>query len=122
MTTERLMTTLSALALGFAVAGAVPAIAQNTTAPQPAPTPPAATAPSPTPATPPPAATMPATPPSTAMHQAHPTHHMAMTHVRRRTYQSPTAQNAEVDRLNEQSLQAAQHGQTFTPSGTAPGT
>jgi hypothetical protein len=33
MTTGRLMTTLSVLALGFAVAGAVPALAQNTTMP-----------------------------------------------------------------------------------------
>jgi hypothetical protein len=33
MTTGRFMTTVSVLALGFAVAGAVPAVAQNTTPP-----------------------------------------------------------------------------------------
>jgi hypothetical protein len=134
------MTTLSVLALGFAVAGAVPALAQNTTTPQPqpAPTPPAATnapstnAPSPTPGT----NAMPAAPteqqgaaqpnqpppPSTAMHHAHPMHHMAMAHAGRRGQPSPTAQDAAVDRLNEMSLQAAQKGQTFTPTGATPGT
>jgi hypothetical protein len=29
--------------------------------------------------------------------------------------QSPTAQNAAVDQLNQESLQAAQQGKTFTP-------
>jgi hypothetical protein len=112
------MTTLSVLGLGFAVAGAAPVLAQNyTTAPPPPPAPPAAT---PTPGMPPPAAeqqgTKPGTPPSTEMeHPSYPTQHFA----KRRTYgpQSATAQDAAVERLNEQSLQAAQHGQTFTPSG-----
>jgi hypothetical protein len=140
MTTGRLMTTLSVLALGFAVAGAVPALAQNTTTPQPQPTPqpPAATnppstnAPSPTPGTnaAPPApmeqqgAAQPTQPPPppTAMQHAHPMHHAAMTHMRRRAQPSPTAQDAAVDRLNDMSLQAAQKGQTFTPSGSPPGT
>jgi hypothetical protein len=116
MTTGRLTTTLSVLGLGFAVAGAGPVLAQNyTTAPQPAPTPPVAT---PTPGTPPPTTeqqgTMPTTPPSTEMqNQTYPTHHA------RRQYapQSATAQNPAVERLNEQSLEAARHGQTFTPSG-----
>ena len=130
------MSTLSVLTLGFAVAGAAPAFAQNTTAPQPPPTPPAANnPPSPTPGTtaappPPPAPTEQQgaaqtnqpSPPSTAMHPTHPTHHMAATHMRRRQQPSPTAQNEAVERLNEMSLQAAQKGQTFTPSGTTPGT
>jgi hypothetical protein len=140
MTTGRLITTVSMLAVGLVVAGAVPALAQNTPAPQPqpAPTPPAATnapstnAPSPTPGTNamPPAPTEQQgaaqpnqpPPPSTAMHHAHPMHHMAMAHARRGGQPSPTAQDAAVDRLNDMSLQAAQKGQTFTPSGTPPGT
>jgi hypothetical protein len=40
-------------------------------------------------------------------------HHQAM----RGRGQEDTSQNAEVDRLNEQSLQAAQQGRTFNGSG-----
>jgi hypothetical protein len=114
MTTGRLMTTLSVLGLGFAVAEAAPVLAQNyTAAPQPAP-PPAAT---PTPGMPPPTTeqqgTMPAAPPSTEMQHPTPKRHMVMTHAR----QSATAQDAAVERLNKQSLQAARAGQAFTPSG-----
>jgi hypothetical protein len=109
------MTTLSVLGLGFVVVGAAPVLAQNyTTAPQPAPPPPTAT---PTPGMTPPTTeqqgTMPAAPPSTEMQHPTPKRHMVMTHAR----QSATAQDAAVERLNEQSLQAARAGQTFTPSG-----
>ena len=115
MTTGRLMTTLSVLGLGFAVAGAAPVLAQNyTTAPPPPPAPPAAT---PTPGMPPSTTeqqgAMPTTPPSTQMQHPTPKRHMVMTHAR----QSATAQDAAVERLNEQSLQAARAGQTFTPGG-----
>lgn len=53
MTTGRLTTTLSTLALGFVVAGAVPALAQNTTTPLAAPNAPSTNATSQTNATPP---------------------------------------------------------------------
>lgn len=53
----------------------------------------------------------------------HVTHTASMTHSRtmaRRSsgqYQNPTAQDPEVARLNQMSLQAAQQGHSFTPSG-----
>ena len=53
----------------------------------------------------------------------HVTHTASMKHSRsmaRRSsgqYQKPTAQDPEVARLNQMSLQAAQQGHTFTPSG-----
>ncbi|HSU05389.1 MAG TPA: hypothetical protein VLI93_07430 [Acetobacteraceae bacterium] len=43
--------------------------------------------------------------------------HAANRHSRGVSNANPNAQNAEVARLNEQSLQAAQQGHTFTPSG-----
>jgi hypothetical protein len=42
--------------------------------------------------------------------RSHAMHHMAMNHGRSR---SDTSQNAAVDQLNDQSLQAAQRGQAF---------
>jgi hypothetical protein len=49
----------------------------------------------------------------------HTMHHSGMTHHRMHAAtKAPTSQDAAVDRLNEQSFQAAQQGQSFTgPSG-----
>jgi hypothetical protein len=45
-----------------------------------------------------------------------PTHHRSHRSARARSgNNSPTAQNSEVDRLNDQSLQAAQQGRSFEP-------
>ena len=48
----------------------------------------------------------------------HMMHHSAMGHSERMMHgRSDTSQNAEVDRLNEQSYQAAQQGQTYSGAG-----
>ncbi len=144
MTPRRMMTSLSALALGFAMTAAVPALAQTNTQ---------STAPSgtsgaaPAPAAPAPAAPAPAAPANTGTsaatnsnttgkaaqsttqkgqmqsmtHKPKMTHHVATRERTARRYASsganPNAQDSEVDRLNQQSLQAAQQGRSFSPSG-----
>ena len=58
---------------------------------------------------------------SQATTPSHPTHHAATaSHHAKHGSQSPTAQDAAVDRLNEQSYEAAQKGQPFsvTPSSS----
>jgi hypothetical protein len=119
MTAREMTTSLGALVLGLAIAGAVPALAQ-TTAPGAATTPrtsaPASPAPQAAPATP---GHM-----NMNMNMTHP--HMAATHHRnrrrlaRRSAPNSTnanAQDADVDRLNQESLQAAQQGKAYAPSG-----
>ena len=130
MMTGRVITTLGALALGFATTAAVPALAQNA--------PSGTTQPSPPVAAPPAAPSQPSTSTATtntapSSHkaatstQAHPTHRMAerTMHHPMRTHggtgmgeANPNAQNAAVDQLNAQSLQAAQQGKSFTPPGS----
>jgi hypothetical protein len=119
MTTGRMTTALGALALGLATVGAMPALAQTNTGgtnpPAAAPaTPPAA---SPAPSTGSNQAAMPAhTHPMS--HVAHATHHPMhnMKTASRGGSSNPNAQDAAVDQLNQQSLQAAQQGKSFTPS------
>jgi len=137
MTTGRITTALGAVALGLATAAAVPALAQTNTG--------GTSQPSATTSTPPatPAApgtstatgstsgqskmAMPmgmtthankqaATHPMTRTHVAtRGTHHM-MRHAMGASASSPNAQDAAIDQLNQQSLQAAQQGKTFSPS------
>jgi hypothetical protein len=121
MTAREMMTSLGALALGLAIAGAVPALAQNTTTPG-ATTTPGTTAPA-TPA--PPAGAAPQAAPATPGHMTHP--QMATRHriFHRKlgmhlppSSANPNAQNAQVEQLNQQSLEAAHQGRTFTPGGS----
>jgi hypothetical protein len=51
---------------------------------------------------------------ASAMHNGHPMHHSAMGHSTGAMHgRSDSSQDAAVDRLNEQSYQAAQQGQSF---------
>ena len=91
-----------------ALLAAVPALAQTNTpnsAAQPAPAQPAPTDNS---------NMAPAHPSHSASGEGHMTHRSAMSHSGGMMHgRSDTSQNAAVDRLNEQSFQAAQQGQTF---------
>src|SRR6185437_4497188 len=53
--------------------------------------------------------------------QGQDTHHGMSPHHAMRSGRSDSSQNAAIDRLNEQSLQAAQQGQNFMPGSTAGG-
>jgi hypothetical protein len=139
MTTGRITTALGAVALGLATAAAVPALAQTNTGGtnQPSAT---TTTPPATPAAPSTGTStatgstaskskmaMPmgttthankqaATHPMTRTHVAtRGTHHM-MHHAMGANESGPNAQDAAIDQLNQQSLQAAQQGKTFSPS------
>ncbi|MGH7211694.1 MAG: hypothetical protein ACREF1_09565 [Acetobacteraceae bacterium] len=108
--TARLVTTFGALALGLAAFAATPALAQ-------------ATAPSGTAAA--------AAPPAAAaegmvrpMHhghmastQMHHTGHHAEHHVAMKSHGHAESSDAAVNRLNDESLMAAQKGTNFTPGG-----
>jgi len=140
MTTGRMTTALGALALGLATAAAVPTLAQTSTSGTSQPsattsTPPAASA------TPGSSTTGTATgtantatgrtssQPKTATTMAKTTHPMSKTHtaagethhvMRTRTASranesNPNAQDAAIDRLNQESLQSAQQGKPFSP-------
>ncbi len=110
----RVTTTLGAPALGLAIAAAGPALAQNARSTG---TPPAA------PAAKAPAATTAPIGKQAAMPVHHGTTHVAAgtthhpMHRTRMSAANPNAQNAAVDQLNAEGLQAAQQGKTFTPSG-----
>ena len=94
-----------AAALGLTLAASGPASAQTN---PPASQPPAASQ------SPPPATEAPAH--SEQMGNMHKmTHHPAKGHMANRTSRTTDSGNAMVDKLNEQSLQAAQAGQTFNP-------
>jgi len=133
MTTGRITTALGAVALGLATAAAVPALAQTNTG--------GTNQPSATTTTPPATPAAPSTGTSTATGSTAPktampmgTHKQAATHPMTRTHMatrgthhmmhhamganesSPNAQDAAIDQLNQQSLQAAQQGKTFSPS------
>jgi len=138
MTTGRITTVLGAAALGLATAAAVPALAQTNTG--------GTNQPSATTSTPPATPAAPSTGTSTATgstsgkskmampmgttHAATATHmhpmsrtHMAtrethhpMRHMARASESNPNAQDSAIDQLNQQSLQAAQQGKTFSPS------
>lgn len=123
MTAREMMTSLGALVLGLAIAGAAPALAQ-TTAPGTATTPGTSAPASPAPPAKPTPQAAPATPGHMNMKMTHP--HMAARHhrhrrrlARRSMPSSPNAnaQDADVDRLNQESLQAAQQGKAYAPSG-----
>jgi len=137
MTTGRITTALGAVALGLATAAAMPALAQTNTGGTNPPS--ATTTPPATPAAPSAGtstatgSTMPKTAmPKTAMpmgtHKQAATHPMTRTHMASRgthhtmrhamgaNESSPNAQDAAIDQLNQQSLQAAQQGKTFSPS------
>lgn len=139
MNTRRTLATVSAIAFGLALAGAMPAMAQNATtggtnaAPQTSATPGAATpaAPSATPmsnmnrtgttgaasGTSTMGTASKAAPTHHATHMARATHARTMQHHTAMSTQNPGAQDAAVARLNDMSLQAAQQGHSFTPSG-----
>ena len=114
MTIGGVTTTLGALALGLATAAANPALAQNAPSTGTPPAAPAAKAPTSTTAPSSKQAAMPAHHGTT--HVAAGTTHHPM-HTTRMSAANPNAQNAAVDQLNGESLQAAQQGKTFTPSG-----
>lgn len=144
MTTGRITTALGAVALGLATAAAVPALAQTNTGGTNQPsattsTPPATSVAPAAPATGTPGAatgstsgqTNTAMPMGKTTHTATATHthpmsrtHMAtrethhpMRHMARASESNPNAQDSAIDQLNQQSLQAAQQGKPFTPSG-----
>ncbi len=125
MTAGRMMSTVGAVTLGLAMAGAVPALAQTSAGGN-------ATQGAGTAATGQTSTTGPANANAggthgmsqSSMHMnsrtraAHETRSAAR-HSRGRgvSNTNPDAQNADIARLNDQSLQAAQQGHTFTPSG-----
>jgi len=138
MTTGRITTALGAVALGLATAAAMPAFAQTNTGGTNQPS--ATTIPPATPAAPSagtstatgstasqPKMAMPmgtsthankqaATHPMTRTHMATRGTHHGMRHAMGASESNPNAQDAAIDQLNQQSLQAAQQGKTFSPS------